>query len=107
MKDIEILPNAQGVPEVLLHGDAKTAADAKNITQVHISLSHSDVSCPRIVTLESLLTPSLPFSLSPLLSPKLRCNVIHRLIVPFMIHDCILFQHSIFLSCILYYFTSH
>lgn len=44
MRDIEILPNEDGVPKVTLHGDAKTAADTKGITDVHISLSHSEVS---------------------------------------------------------------
>ncbi|KIO26719.1 hypothetical protein M407DRAFT_24037, partial [Tulasnella calospora MUT 4182] len=42
MKDIEILPNADGVPEVVLRGDAKVAADSKKISKVHVSLSHSD-----------------------------------------------------------------
>lgn len=44
MKDIEILPDASGVPQVHLHGDAKVQAEAKNITKVLISLSHTDVS---------------------------------------------------------------
>ena len=44
MRDIEILPNEDGVPKVTLHGDAKTAADTKGITDIHISLSHSEVS---------------------------------------------------------------
>ena len=44
MKDIEILPNESGAPEVSLHGEAKAAADAKGISKVLISLSHSDVS---------------------------------------------------------------
>ncbi|KAG8905251.1 3-oxoacyl-[acyl-carrier-protein] synthase [Tulasnella sp. 403] len=42
MKDIEILPNAEGVPEVHLHGDAKATAEAKKIAKLHVSLSHSD-----------------------------------------------------------------
>ena len=44
MKDIEILPDASGVPTVTLHGEAKAAAAAKGVAKVHISLSHSDVS---------------------------------------------------------------
>ena len=44
MKEIEILPNETGVPEVTLHGEAKAAAAAKGITKIHLSLSHSDVS---------------------------------------------------------------
>lgn len=43
MKDIEILPNEAGAPTVILHGDAKAAADAKGISTIHISLSHSEV----------------------------------------------------------------
>ncbi|KAH9945014.1 fatty acid synthase [Epithele typhae] len=42
MKEIEILPDATGVPTVALHGEAKAAADAKGVAKVHISLSHSD-----------------------------------------------------------------
>ncbi|KAI0067274.1 fatty acid synthase [Artomyces pyxidatus] len=42
MKDIEILPNENGAPEVTLHGDAKAAADTKGIQKIHLSLSHSD-----------------------------------------------------------------
>ncbi|KZT01368.1 fatty acid synthase [Laetiporus sulphureus 93-53] len=42
MKDIEILPDASGVPTVTLHGDAKSAAEAKSISKVHLSLSHSE-----------------------------------------------------------------
>jgi len=43
MKDIEILPNESGVPTVTLHGDAKAAAKSKGITNVLVSLSHSEV----------------------------------------------------------------
>ena len=42
MKDIEILPDESGVPQVHLYGDAKAAAEGKNITHIHLSLSHSD-----------------------------------------------------------------
>lgn len=43
MKDIEILPDEVGVPQVTLYGDAKIAATSKNVTTIKISLSHSDV----------------------------------------------------------------
>jgi fatty acid synthase subunit alpha, fungi type len=43
MKEIEILPNDAGVPEVTLHGEAKAVAATKGISKVHLSLSHSDV----------------------------------------------------------------
>jgi fatty acid synthase subunit beta len=43
MKDIEILPDESGVPTVTLHGNAKAAAQGKGITNVLVSLSHSEV----------------------------------------------------------------
>ncbi|KZW02887.1 fatty acid synthase [Exidia glandulosa HHB12029] len=42
MKDIEILADESGVPQVALHGDAKAAADSKGISKVLVSLSHTD-----------------------------------------------------------------
>ena len=42
LKDIEIIPDESGVPTVVLHGDAKAAGEAKSISRVHISLSHSE-----------------------------------------------------------------
>ena len=56
MKDIEILPDASGVPTVTLHGDAKAAAEGKSISKVHVSLSHSEVSTSYIVTMIEPLT---------------------------------------------------
>ena len=44
MKDIEVVCDASGAPQVTLHGDAKAAAESKNIGKVHVSLSHTDVS---------------------------------------------------------------
>lgn len=44
LRDIEILPDTAGVPQVTLHGDAKAAAAGKGISKILISLSHSDVS---------------------------------------------------------------
>jgi fatty acid synthase subunit beta len=52
MKDIEILPNESGVPTVTLHGDAKAAAQSKGITNVLVSLSHSEV-CIEILSMKS------------------------------------------------------
>lgn len=86
MKDIEILPNPSGVPTVLLHGDAKAAADSKKINKVLISLSHSEVkaTCPddalilmvsRMLPLHLLKRPnhlsslSIDYSLYPTLRP--------------------------------------
>jgi len=42
MKEIEIVSHSDGAPSVQLHGNAKIAADSKSITQVHLSLSHSE-----------------------------------------------------------------
>ena len=53
MKDIEILPDENGVPSVTLHGDAKLAAQNKGIQKILISLSHSEVRYSHIF-LESL-----------------------------------------------------
>ena len=41
LKDVEILPDESGVPTVVLRGEAKAAAEAKGISNVHISLCHS------------------------------------------------------------------
>ncbi|KAI0033531.1 fatty acid synthase [Vararia minispora EC-137] len=42
MKDIEIVNDEAGAPQVVLRGDAKAAADGKGVNKIHISLSHSD-----------------------------------------------------------------
>jgi fatty acid synthase subunit alpha len=42
MKEIEILPGDSGAPRVILHGEAKSAAGAKGVKSVLVSLSHSD-----------------------------------------------------------------
>ena len=68
MKEIEILPNEDGVPEVTMHRDAKAAAAAKGICTIHISLSHSDVSFTSR-SLEVLFSTLVP-RLSP--SPSLK-----------------------------------
>jgi fatty acid synthase subunit alpha, fungi type len=43
MRDIEILPNDNGVPQVLLHGEAEKRAAEQGVTKVLVSLSHSEV----------------------------------------------------------------
>lgn len=43
MKDIEIVNDDNGVPKVVLHGDAKKEATSKGVGHVLISLSHSEV----------------------------------------------------------------
>lgn len=69
MKDIEILPDESGVPAVHLHGEAKVAADAKGITKVHISLSHSEVSSSITLRPDHVLMVTCRPLLSPLLRP--------------------------------------
>lgn len=46
MREIEILPDESGAPRVVLHGDAKAAANSKGIKTIHVSLSHSEVREP-------------------------------------------------------------
>jgi fatty acid synthase subunit alpha len=50
LRDIEILPDAAGVPQVTLHGDARAAAGNKGVKKILVSLSHSDVSPPPLST---------------------------------------------------------
>lgn len=38
--DIEILPDAKGNPQVILHGGAKQLAEEMGVLNIHISLSH-------------------------------------------------------------------
>ncbi|HZT95295.1 MAG TPA: holo-ACP synthase [Chloroflexota bacterium] len=40
-RDIEILPNAEGKPEVILHGSAEQAATQRHITGLSVSITHS------------------------------------------------------------------
>ncbi len=39
-KDIEVLNNANGRPEIILHGKAREMASAKGIRNIHLSISH-------------------------------------------------------------------
>ncbi|KAF2488038.1 fatty acid synthase subunit alpha [Neohortaea acidophila] len=42
LKDIEITNNSSGAPGVVLHGDAKAAADKAGVKSTTVSISHSD-----------------------------------------------------------------
>lgn len=42
LQSIEITRSSNGAPEVVLHGDAKTAAQGKGIKNVKVSISHND-----------------------------------------------------------------
>ena len=44
LKEIEILNNADGVPTVHLHGEAKLKAQERGVAAILISLCHSEVS---------------------------------------------------------------
>lgn len=41
LKDIEIVNDGSGKPEIHLHGKVKEAADAKGVREISVSLSHS------------------------------------------------------------------
>jgi len=64
MKDIEIINDESGVPTVHLHGDARAKAEEKGITNVLISLSHSEVRntflCPNPISEFALRMLPLP-----------------------------------------------
>ncbi|KAJ9132479.1 Fatty acid synthase subunit alpha [Coniochaeta hoffmannii] len=42
LKDIEVLPSAEGAPVVSLHGDAVAAAKKAGVKDITVSISHSD-----------------------------------------------------------------
>ena len=65
VKEIEILPNETGIPEVMLHGNAKAAAASEGISTIHLSLSQSDVSFHFSLTGRIVLNPvsqTVPFA---------------------------------------------
>ena len=41
LKNIEVLNNAKGKPEVVLHGEVKEYAEKKNIGSILVSMSHT------------------------------------------------------------------
>jgi len=41
LKNIEVLNDAKGKPEVVLHGEAKEFAEKKNIDNILVSMSHT------------------------------------------------------------------
>ena len=40
-RDIEVLPNHEGKPEVFLHGRAREVAEARRISGISVSITHS------------------------------------------------------------------
>lgn len=42
-RDIEILNNPEGKPEVFLHGTAKALCEKLNIKKIHVSISHIEL----------------------------------------------------------------
>ena len=51
-KDIEIINNELGKPEVFLSGKAKEIADKMNISKIHLSMSHEKNYASAIVIIE-------------------------------------------------------
>lgn len=52
LKSIEIVRDAKGAPQVVLHGDAKSAATASGVTNVKVSISHNDLQAVAIAVSE-------------------------------------------------------
>lgn len=52
LKDIEILRNEIGKPEVNLYGRARIIADLKNVKLVHVSISHNKTDAIAFAILE-------------------------------------------------------
>ncbi len=56
-KDIEIMQEPEGRPTIQLHGRARQMADARGVSAVHVSLTHTAVRAAAIVVLESSVEP--------------------------------------------------
>lgn len=53
---LKILPNEEGAPTATLHGDAKAAVESKGVSNVLLSLSHSDVSTLLILSTQYIVS---------------------------------------------------
>ncbi|KAA8909923.1 hypothetical protein TRICI_004308 [Trichomonascus ciferrii] len=53
LQSIEIVRNAKGAPEVVLHGDAKSAAASKGVKNVKVSISHNDLQAIAVAVSEN------------------------------------------------------
>lgn len=50
--DVEVVSRPGGAPDVVLHGAAARAAEARGVRRVHLSLTHSDDTAAAFVVLE-------------------------------------------------------
>ena len=53
LTDAEVRNNAEGRPEMALHGRAREAADALGVRRIHLTLSHADAYAVAFVVLET------------------------------------------------------
>lgn len=53
-KDIEVLNQSSGAPQIVLHGSTQTLTDVLGVTQIHVSVSHSANIAVAVVILEAL-----------------------------------------------------
>lgn len=51
-RDVEVFRDSAGAPRIILHGGAKTAADEKNVSGIHLSISHDGDYCVAVCILE-------------------------------------------------------
>lgn len=51
--DVEIVRGPSGVPEIRLLGKGKTSAEIRNITRIHLSLTHTANTAAAVVILET------------------------------------------------------
>lgn len=107
MKDIEILPNSEGVPTVTLHGDAKAAAASKGISNIHISLSHSEVRFGLLSLVFTVLIMFNRLSPSPLLKQRLRNShrTFNRLLQVFVVVAFVFIVCSCHVASLVMFFT--
>ena len=42
LRDVEVINNAAGKPEVMLHGATRRLAEERGVARLHLSLSHTD-----------------------------------------------------------------
>jgi holo-[acyl-carrier protein] synthase len=52
-RDVEVERSTDGVPSLVLRGEARRLAESRKITAAHLSLSHGDDSAVAVVILES------------------------------------------------------
>jgi len=53
LSDAEVRNNAEGKPEMVLHGRAREGADALGVRRIHLTLSHADLYAVAFVVLET------------------------------------------------------